>query len=422
MEKEKFVKEVKGINGNELLYTRKIFEQLKCGSEIEVDTEHEMSYSDLEDKLETSKGYEYFGYDTDGVSNIHSDGSLDEGVEICTNGRLLTDVSLFYAQHKKIFDALKKVAGEDNILISPRAGLHQHFVLQTANNNTCLETKLNKLIFKNLLIAFKNNLAGIFWLTSALYYKEGEQVSYTRYDYFHKWKHLYNLDINKEDDMYELINELRNGERYNSFNAQNMIADDDGFKNFHIEFRLADGAICPAQVSIENFMYDALIRYAIDISIYGELIDKHTTNDNYVKKIKTLKNNPENESFPSTNDRYSYNTDLDIEWFNKEADNFVEMLKPYLDVRVYNALKSLAEKNISLRLKDGNTANEIDKELAEFIKPNKGNFNQDVLKLIAEGKISKTSLERAVIDSNELGIEVNDVIEILNFLKKNGVN
>lgn len=419
-----FVEGVKGINANEHLYLKKMFGLLKVGTEIELEfgRDRYLNKNDLAGQLRMNSNFERFGFDTDGIAEVKGDGSLENGIEIVTNGRFLTDVALFHSQYNKVFNKVNEITTP---IISQRTGLHQHFVLQTAGGNTNLEIELNPLFFKNFNILFKNNLAGIFWLTSALYSENDGQVSYTRYDGFHKWEYLYESCFNNLSHEKGNIEELRSAftthERYNALNTRPMKVSNNKFTNFHIEFRLSDGAICPAQIAIQNFMFEALIKCALELSLFGELKDLYGDDEEYHDKIIKYKNNPSRENYPSNESRYSNSTEADLPFFQEEAHKLTKMLKPFLDERVFKALNSLCDKNISQLLEDGKNVEEIEALLSAFIVPKKGNFDEKILKHIANNTIDITTLNRAVISGSQLGLNVQEINEIYNHIKENNI-
>lgn len=410
----------KGINANEHLYLKKMFNTMKVGTEIEMEFEESISYGSLKSKLKMNETFSRFGFETDGIAQVKSDGSLETGVEIVTNGRLLTDVTLFHSQYKKLFDKVKE---QEKPVISARTGLHQHFVLQTDGTNTNLEMELNPLFFKNLGILFKNNLAGIFWLTSAIYDKQGEQFSMTRYDEFHKWKYLFDRDLNsyshEKGNATNLKSSLKTGERYNALNVEPMKITNNKFNNFHIEFRLSDGAVCPAQIAIQNFMFDALIKCALELSLFGELKDENSISKR--RKIEKYKNNPSGSRYPASSERFSDSTEADIPFLKAEAHKLVDMLTPFLDVRVANALKHLASHNISEMLKERLSADEIETILGDFLPIKIGAFDEKILKCIANKTIDITTLNRAVISSSQLGFDISEVNRIYDYIIENNI-
>lgn len=417
----KFIEGSKGINANEHAYLKKMFEMLKVGTELEMEFEEHLEYSSVRSNLKMQSDFSVFGIGTDGVADIKGDGSLTRGVEIVTNGRMLTDVALFHAQYKKIFS---KVDEQEERLISPRTGLHQHFVLQTSGaTRSNLEIPLNPLFFKNFIITFKNHLAGLFWLTSALYYNEDNVESYTRYDGFHKWKHLFRKDFNiSTTNAGEILDLVSTSERYNSLNIRPMDVGSNGFNNFHVEFRLSDGAVCPAQVAIQNFMFDALIKYSLEMSLFGELEDEQKRNTISINALSNYKNNPTGYDYPSGEDRYSIMKDgIDIPYFKARAHELVDVLKPFLDERVYGALSYLASYNISEMIKDELDIEDIEYMLSSFITLPKGNFDESILKLIATKQIDMTTLNRAVIDGSRAGIDVEELTNIYQYIKKNNI-
>ena len=72
-------------------------------------------------------------------------------------------------------------------------------------------------------------------------------------------------------------------------------------------------------------------------------------------------------------------------------------------------------------LKDGLDVKEIEEELGNFIKPNKGEFNEKILKNIAEKKIDMVTLNRAVISGSQLGFNIDEITSIFEYIQNNGI-
>ena len=413
----------KRINGLEYEYTRKIFDMLKVGCEIEFETKGGIYYNDLYTDLKTNSSCELFGFNTDGVYEVTDDGSLENGCELKTNGRILNSPELFYSQYYKIWS---KIKNNCRMKISPRAGLHQHVLTPTQDGSSSLEKPLNSLIWENFLILFKNYFAGITWLTSALYENNENFKSYKRYDGFCKWRHLYKYNLNTDvttNTSLGYSNTLRTDERYNALNVNNMSHSENQIKILHFEVRLPDGFICPSQLVAQNFLWKAMLNLALEFSLFGELKDKYGNNNlTHIRRSEISKymNNPSGSNYPDDIYRYSVLArNVNLDYFKNEAKELVELCKPFLNKGVYYILNKLCDKNISIMLEEGKTPEQIDNELkVELV--NVKSFNADLLKLLSEGKLDMTTLERAVASANEhIQINSEEVQALINFIKKN---
>lgn len=411
-----YVENSKGINFNEYQYLKKMFEMLKVGTEIEVEFERnvDVTYSTIRDEIgKMGRGYAVFGINTSGVSDVKGDGSLVNGCEIVTNGRLLHSPSLFHAQYNNIYNSLPSIP-----LVSARCGMHQHVLISSDSNlGSQLEVNLNTTLFKNICILFKNNIAGMTWLTCALYKSNADRESYTRYDGFNKWTHMYDRCLN-ELDSDDIVSLFSSNSRYCALNLQPMNIVDNEIRNLHVEFRFPDGFVVPSQVVLQNFMLNGLMKLALDLSLGGELIDVNEKDGEYYNKMITLKNNPTNSTYPDTEGRYSNNTGLDVEYFRNEAHKFVDSIKKYVPVNVYYGLKELADKNISERLKEGMSREEIEEELSIYLTPKTGKMDENIVRKVISGEIDITTLETASICADKLKIDFNEVKDVVEKLRK----
>lgn len=412
-----FVDGKNGINFNEWLYLKDMFKLLKCGVELEFEFEESMRYSHIENALgRINRSYETFGVNTSGVAKVTSDGSLEDGVEIVTNGRLFHTPYLHYCQYKRIFDAL-----EWNIERNPRTGMHMHFLLATGNDRSNLEVPLNLLFIKNLMILCKRYLPEMVYLTSSNHeVLSNGNTSITRYSGFSKYDTLYRTDFNSLNTVEELQRQYTNVDgRYQCINLCSMPTDmQDGktiIENFHVEFRLADGALCPSQVTLIQFMYKGLIELALECSLIGELQDVYSHKQELLSKFK---NNPTGSNFPRTESRYSDNTltDSDFMLLKTNSKLFIDDIKDYIPKDVYIGLQSLVESSVGVRANHyGDSFRQLDEDLNVF-KAESGIIDHNVLKSLLS--IDTNSLSEVLLTSKENDLNLEEVTKTINLLKK----
>lgn len=412
-----FVNGKNGINFNEWLYLKDMFKLLKCGVELEFEFDEGMSYSCIENALgRLNSSYETFGVNTNGVARVTSDGSLEDGVEIVTNGRLFHTPYLHYCQYKRIFDAL-----EWNLERNPRTGTHMHFLLATGYNKSNLEVPLNLIFIKNLMILCKKYLPEMIYLTSSNYKElSNGNTSITRYSGFSKYNTLYEVDFNSIADVDDLNRKyIRKDGRYQCINLQSMPLGQDNGKsymdNFHIEFRLADGSLCPAQVTLVQFMYKGLIDLALECSLIGELEDVYSYKKGLLSKFK---NNPSGDNFPRTENRYSNNTltDSDFLMLKTNSKAFIEDIKDYIPKDVYKGLQSLVESSVGVRAEHyGDSFKQLDEDLNVF-KAESGIINQNVIQTLLS--VDTNSLSEVLLTSKENELDLDEVTNTINLLKQ----
>ena len=411
-----FVENSPRLNFYEHKYWKRMFEgQLKVGTEIEIEfyDEDNVEYSDIERNLKTNSSYQRFGINTDGVASVKGDGSLRNGVEIVTNGRLFTDVRLFIAQYKKIFDACDKKFTRE---VSQRTGLHMHFLLPEDGTYTQMEKSLNKVIFKNLCILTKKYLPEMIWISAA----QNDDASYTRYSGFSTYKQFYKHNFNTLN-----LNDLRyavQGEnRYSSLNLQPMKINNDCVNNFHIEFRFCDGGVTPTQIALLNYMLRGLIMLSIDVSLCGELIDELDLNSEHYKKLLDLRNNPSGTSYPDDEDRYSNNSGLDVDYFKAKSSEFIDVISDYLEGEVYNGLQFMCYNNVSslFKIDDNRNLEDIENILNNFITVDERPYvDNKVMALIINKKLNTNTLSEVAITAKENGLNLENLVDDIAVVKK----
>jgi hypothetical protein len=133
-----------------------------------------------------------------GVYQVKTDGSIQNGLELCTVGRRLDFLDLF-VQYDNIINVMMMY--EPNMY--ENAGLHNHVLFDYSDSYTCLEKPVPGIIFKNFCQLLRRYAPALVWLTSTVYH-EGEDYI-TRMDYFCKGEELMRYTpINRTAEKYDV--------------------------------------------------------------------------------------------------------------------------------------------------------------------------------------------------------------------------
>lgn len=427
-----------GMNVNKYGYFKKLFEgNLKVGSEIELEFDDDSSiyYRTLKDEFNRSPSYKYFGNNSDGVYDVKGDGSLNNGLELVTTGRFMYDINAIHLQNKKIFNKVHEMDWE--YIISQRTGMHQHMLItEYGGSESQIEMPLDNLFFKNFVIMFKNYFLPILWFTSAIYYKSDDSESFMRYSGFSEYQKFFDTNFNRinTNKPSEIRSKINASNRYSALNLTPMnirrVDGEDMITNFHIEFRISDGFIFPSQLTIQNDMFKGLILSALKLSLVGEIKDLEERD---IHIIKAIKNNPTRSSYPSDRGRYSQ-TDIGyievvMPTIKERCNEFIELIKEHINVNTYMALQRLIEKNVSLRLKDMHNEEISDTERAikleegfkDLYEYKSGIVNTDLVEKVLNKEINLNNVEEICACSKEMQIDLDNFLEQINTLKRNGV-
>lgn len=269
MEESIFYEETnESISLQEAEYWKRMFQyNLKVGVEIEAEhmgnerrTTLRNHFSSL---FEPSERFGRFG--KSGVYKVVDDGSLRNGVEICTVGRRINFIDL-YVQYKTITDAMIN----KEFKVDERCGLHSHMLFSYyEHDQNELEKPIPGIIMKNFFQLLRRYAPALVWITSSNFSRGNENVV-TRYENFCRTKTLFGITpIGKNLENYIRTMHQSDSSRYQFCNTRLMGTSENQADRMHIELRFADGSLYPAQIVSQNVLYAAIFIKAIELSQIG---------------------------------------------------------------------------------------------------------------------------------------------------------
>jgi hypothetical protein len=385
-----------GLSSLEVEYWKRI-----AKSNIKVAVELECQFDDwgdvihkLRHRLNPTENISKFG--DCGVHNVHSDGSLQHGAETCTIGRRLSFIDL-YEQYKYITDIFM----EYKPYITPRAGLHNHFLLDYGDEHNCLEKPMPEIIFKNFLQLLKKYAPALIWLTSTVKHELNGAI--TRMNYFCSHGSLMSTAIPNKS-LTDIRSAVMNGDRYRFINLNWLDFNGEGINKLHFELRFPDCSIFPAQIAAQNILYAALFIKAIELSETGIIACSDSESD--WEDIKGLTSRMRDD-FNTTNYRISSPlSDEDCEKAKIRAVAMIKELKAeifYIDKNAYMPLTFLAETPLSKSRHDYTLRNSNQEERLEAIKK----INEEYAALIESMKVchnNESEYENVVSEINSMSI------------------
>lgn len=398
-------------------WTRMFKSNLKIGVEIEGHCAGISDYSSvirfLRDKLKPNNTTYNFG--DNGVYKVTTDGSITNGVELCTNGRRVGFIDL-YSQYEYICGLMLS----KGVRTSCRCGLHNHILLDYGSDYNCLEKPLNGIIFKNFINLFKRHYPELVWITSTVDETYCGNKMLTRGDRFCMHSSLFSNSVNKKIRNFK--SSVMSGDRYKAINMNFLKIDDenDNLKNFHLELRFPDGSVYPAQIASQNVLYTAMLLKAIKLSEIGLI----TTGNDWAE-TKELTGAIRNQYVWSGDNRFSEPpTEQQINKIKERATDLISFLSPELesiDKRSIPVLNSLANEPISI-MRRSKSVDEINDYFKQFFNSSyKDNTELDILKHISAMDIVDCMSEFDYILklSSKVNKDVKDVTGIINNMKYN---
>lgn len=318
---------------------------------------------------------------TFGVHSVKTDGSLlgKEGAEIVTVGRRV-DYWEFYKMAKNIIDMAKSRGA----YVNERCSTHMHVLagyfgldnngkfVDTPTSNTIneMEKEMPEIILANLHQLVRRYQNAMTWMMMAL----DSPAAMTRWEKFRIGvipisAVMYHMkDVRSE--VARLAGKNNHSSKYGWVNYNNLVFDNAGnISRFHLEFRGADGIMCPSAIAALGCMYYALVIKAVEISRYGVV---EVGNKEWLEQAEVIKealmNNTKafnaGDRFSDTSLLYKYH-DILI----SEALDLVHQLKPIL-IKIgpaYEVLEKLAERPVAIRRCEGQTWETIEKDLEVII-------------------------------------------------------
>jgi hypothetical protein len=376
------------ISPEEVKYWKRMFKSnLKIGVEIETELSENNDYNrairELENVFNPTDSFGEFGQH--GVYTVKSDGSLPNGIELCTIGRRLDFLDL-YMQYKGILHVVYSY----NPVMNQRAGLHNHVLMDYNSNGSCLEKPVPGVIFKNFCQLLRRYLPELVWITSTLNI-EGSDVI-TRYDKFCSAEKLIQYtSINRtvEDYCKRLYEQGEVNSRYRFVNCLPMRVIGNDINTFHFELRFPDGSIYPCQIAAQNMLYFSMLVKAIELSELGVI---NAGNVEYWNETKELYNairnnrNSDRTSVPPTEEQ--------IERIKERCSDMLLELKSSLDQfdkHIYPLLDLISKEPVSM-LRRSKSDGEINEYFDSIVK-SMYNINlsdcSDIISMINLIKVNK---------------------------------
>jgi hypothetical protein len=326
-----------------------------------------------------------------GVHSIVTDGSLlgQKGMEIITNGRRVNYWE-FYQMSKDIINTAMARGGYSN----ERCSIHMHGLAAYYNRGdggspaSELERSVPEIVLANLHQLFRKYQNAITWMTTGL----GDPTHLTRWEKFR----VSMLPISAvTKPMRKVVQDVQShcgGNKYSWTNYKFCKFDADGdVSRLHVEIRAMDGLLAPSAVSAMACLYYALFIKAVELSRYGIL--KIGTKEEYEKaqEVKeALLNNCSDWQDGNKYGRFSDTSKLSkyTDILVSESFDLIAQVKHILASvgPAYDVLEKLAEAPCSLRLCDGKSWQQIEKELKVEL-TEEGQFEFQLNRIIDTRKI-----------------------------------
>lgn len=341
---------------------------------------------DMKDLLEPTEDVSNPG--KNGVLHITTDGSLEnnDGIEIPTVGRRV-DYHALYNQSKKIMD----LCVERGAYVNARTSVHMHLLagyynitsdagkIKThykkesapANTQYCineLEVELPEVVLANFHQLVRRYHNALTWISSS----GSKKTSLTRWGKFRKPIIPYcALKKPINEVIYEMVNTDTNNTprgKYYFVNYFRTVLDPQGnVSKLHIEGRFCDGMLSPSAVAAISVLFYCLLVKAASLSAYG-ILDSETAEESRQTNeiMKTLMNN--------SNIGFGNNRESDTSNFEIYQDKVIIQTKEMLTLLeeelkkhgpTIQILRKLAEKPCSIRLCEGQTWEDIEKDLSK---------------------------------------------------------
>lgn len=326
-----------------------------------------------------------------GVLNITTDGSLlgkgteGKGAEIITIGRRVD-----YWEFFKMADTIFKSAVEKGAYVNERCSIHMHVLASyfgklfpESNNDlhnenipgiprniTELEKPIPEIILANFHQLCRRYQNAITWMTTGL--DDLEHI--TRWEKFRVSVLGISGILNTMKSVKGLVSQnaqaqSQSGDKYGWVNYKYVNFDSKGdITRLHIEMRVMDFILSPSAVAAMGCMYYAMVIKAAEISRWGvvEVGDNEWMNQS--QKIKSALMNGTGD-YGGTRLSNTSNLHKYYDVLIRESLELIRQLKHIL-IKIgpaYQVLEKLAERPASLRRCDGQTWEEIEKDLAVVV-------------------------------------------------------
>lgn len=308
-----------------------------------------------------------------GVLEVKKDNSLQAngGIEVPTVGRRVHWNS-FYQMCRDIIAPIAERGG----FVNERCGQHFHVLAGYFQNSKIsqaiseLEAPMPEIILANFHQLTRRYELAMFWIMSC-----GTQMEHlTRWAKFRQSVFKYgsmNSAMSKvQSQLAENIVSMNNNQKgkyasvayhFCEFNPEGNVS------TFHIENRIADGALSPIVVTAWAMLCYAMVLKAVRLSQYGVMEVGDSDYVGRVKEIQPLLIDGELRDWNSERKADTSRLGPHIVWLRENARELINFLKPELHGLgpAYDVLMSLADRPCSLRLVQGDTWEGIERSLSE---------------------------------------------------------
>lgn len=337
-------------------YEDLLYRTIKIGTEIEFALPKGMQRGDLEEELvkilQPSQSMDDLGrlgvFD---VSREHC------GIEVRVIGRHPHWDALL-SQYKQIVEPLLAY----NVRIRPTCGLHFHLI------GIGLSEPIPEIILANLWNMMRRYGPGLKFLTSGGETDVGlcRRRQHNAHQEFVKWAPE---QCGMEGIQQKLKKSFDVPEHQNFFNLEHLHFDDRGWlRNFHVEFRFPDGDLSAHSITAKTFLFMVMMLKAVEISKFGLLHVGSTKQFQRKKELLDLLSN--NNGRLATSETTEALGCLDE--YRENAKALLRFLKStfiLLDNPSETILQSLADSPVSLRRNEGQSFQDIDRQLESFALP-----------------------------------------------------
>lgn len=308
-----------------------------------------------------------------GVLEVKKDNSLQAngGIEVPTVGRRVHWNS-FYQMCRDIIAPIAERGG----FVNERCGQHFHVLAGYFQSSKIgqaiseLEEPMPEIILANFHQLTRRYELAMFWIMSC-----GNQMEHlTRWAKFRQSVFKYgsmNSSMAKvQGQLAENIVSMNNNQKgkyasvayhFCEFNTEGNVS------TFHIENRIADGALSPIVVTAWAMLCYVMVLKAVRLSQYGVMEVGDSEYVGRVKEIQPLFIDGELRDWNSERKADTSKLGPHISWLRENARELINFLKPELHGLgpAYDVLMALADRPCSLRLVQGDTWEGIERSLSE---------------------------------------------------------
>lgn len=367
-----------------------------------------------------------------GVLEVKKDNSLinNGGIEVPTVGRRVHWNS-FYQMCKDIIDPIVERGG----FVNERCGQHYHILAGYLKNMrdrgqtvSELEEPLPEIVLANLHQLHRRYELAMFWITSC-----GQETAHlTRWAKFRQSIFRYsamNSRMSKiQNELAENIVSMNSNQKgkYASVAYHFCEFDDSGdLRTFHIENRIADGALSAAAVTAWAMLCYALVLKAVRLSQYGIM---EVGDSDYRKTVEIIQPHLIDGGLREFgNDRKANTTGLMgyVPWLRENTRELVTFLKPelYNMGPAYDILMALAERPCSVRLVGGDTWQKIESDLMSEVGNKLHHGSEEEVREIVDlsGIVDCASLDVWIEEvAANVGRPPAEITEVVSYMTRSG--